>query len=78
MNKNTLSPSNFIGINDGNIISFGSGEPDLQPPKSVYEILPNYKNFKYGLIQGEKQLRTALAKQYPNYSDIEQKFVSNF
>ena len=54
MNKNTLSPANFIGVRGKNIISFGSGEPDLPPPSSVYKILPNYKEFKYGLIQGEK------------------------
>ena len=59
------STSFFVGRggNDG-IISFGSGQPDLPPPKEVYEILPTYRAFKYGLIQGQENLRVALAGQY--------------
>ena len=59
------STSFFVGRggNDG-IISFGSGQPDLPPPKEVYEILPTYRAFKYGLIQGQENLRAALAGQY--------------
>ena len=59
------STSFFVGRggNDG-IISFGSGQPDLPPPKEVYEILPTYRAFKYGLIQGQENLRSALAGQY--------------
>jgi aspartate aminotransferase len=60
-----LSPSMFIGVQGNGIISFGSGQPDLPPPKQVYEILPTYRAFKYGLIQGQVNLRQALAKQYP-------------
>lgn len=60
-----LEPSFFIGKNDPDTISFGSGQPDLPPPKQVYEILPKYKDFKYGLIQGEENLRSALSEQYP-------------
>ena len=66
MEKNNLSPGSFIGVRGNNIISFGSGEPDLPPPESVYKILPKYRDFKYGLIQGQENLRQALSKQYPN------------
>jgi len=60
-----LSPSMFIGIQGDGIISFGSGQPDLPPPEAVYKILPHYKDFRYGLIQGQENLRQILAKQYP-------------
>lgn len=60
-----LSPSMFIGVEGNGIISFGSGQPDLPPPKQVYDILPKYSAFKYGLIQGNINLREALAEQYP-------------
>jgi aspartate/methionine/tyrosine aminotransferase len=65
MIKENLSPSMFIGVQGKDIISFGSGQPDLPPPKQVYEILPTYRAFKYGLIQGQINLRHALAEQYP-------------
>ena len=68
MNKNNLSPASFIGVQGENIISFGSGEPDLPPPNEVYQILPDYTDYKYGLIQGQKNLRNALSKQYPDTS----------
>lgn len=58
----------FIGVHDSKIISFGSGQPDLPPPKCVYDILPHYKDFKYGLIQGELALREVLANRYPSSS----------
>jgi aspartate aminotransferase len=61
-----FSASMFIGVQEPDIISFGSGQPDLPPPKEVYEILPDYSDFKYGLIQGQENLREALAKQYPS------------
>ena len=67
--KENLSPSYFIGVRGENIISFGSGEPDLPPPKEVYKILPDYFDFKYGLIQGQENLRDALSKQYPNSTE---------
>ena len=60
-----LSPSMFIGIQGDGIISFGSGQPDLPPPEAVYKILPHYKDFRYGLIQGQENLRQVLAQQYP-------------
>ena len=56
----------FIGVQGGDIISFGSGQPDLPPPPEAYEMLPRYRAFKYGLIQGMEQLREALAQQYPS------------
>ena len=69
MTEKNLSPSMFIGVQGKDIISFGSGQPDLPPPKQVYEILPTYRDFKYGLIQGQINLRQALAKQYPNSTE---------
>ena len=65
LNKDNLSPASFIGVRGDNIISFGSGEPDLPPPEEVYKILPHYKDFKYGAIQGLDYLRDALTHQYP-------------
>jgi len=59
------SPAFFIGKGDNSLISFGSGQPDLPPPEAVYKILPTYRAFKYGLIQGQEDLRSALASQYP-------------
>lgn len=58
-------PSMFIGVQGKGIISFGSGQPDLPPPERVFRILPEYRQFKYGLIQGQENLRQALSKQYP-------------
>jgi aspartate aminotransferase len=65
MGKEELSPSLFIGVGGKGIISFGSGQPDLPPPKQVYEILPRFRGFKYGLIQGQPELREALSREYP-------------
>lgn len=59
-----LSPALFIGVAGKGIISFGSGQPDLSPPKRVFKALTRYKYFRYGLIQGQLHLRKALAKQY--------------
>jgi len=71
-----LSPSMFIGVEGNGIISFGSGQPDLPPPKEIYEMLPRFNRFKYGLIQGNENLREALSKQYPD-SDKESFVVTN-
>jgi aspartate aminotransferase len=60
-----LTAAMFIGVTGEGIISFGSGQPDLPPPKEVYQILPDYAGFKYGLVQGQTNLREALALQYP-------------
>ena len=51
MDKNSLSPSMFIGVQGENIISFGSGQPDLPPPEEVYSILPGY-GFPLGISPG--------------------------
>ena len=66
LNKENLSPAAFIGVRGKEIISFGSGEPDLPPPEEVYKILPHYTDFKYGVIQGLDYLRDALTRQYPD------------
>lgn len=68
----------FIGLarEDKEIISFGSGEPDLPPPKRIFKAMPRFKYFKYGLVQGQPNLRTALARQYPN-STAENFVVTN-
>jgi len=71
-----LSPSMFIGVQGNGIISFGSGQPDLPPPKEVFDVLHHFSDFKYGLIQGNVNLREALAKQYPN-SKAENFVVTN-
>lgn len=76
MTKHELSPSTFIGVEGNGIISFGSGQPDLPPPMEVYQILPKYRDFKYGLIQGKEELRNALANQYPD-SEAENFVVTN-
>lgn len=65
MTEKPLSPAMFIGINGEDYISFGSGQPDLPPPKQIYEMLPEYKDFKYGTIQGQPKLRQSLSEQYP-------------
>ena len=58
----------FIGVSGKDIISFGSGQPDLPTPKRVYKAIDNCKDFRYGLIQGKTELREALAKQYSKSS----------
>jgi len=63
-----IKPSMFIGVHGGNIISFGSGQPDLPPPENVFSCLSNYREFKYGLIAGETKLRDTLAKQNPGFT----------
>lgn len=55
----------FIGVSGEDIISFGSGQPDLPPPQGVFKVMSHCKDFRYGLIQGNLNLREALAKQYP-------------
>lgn len=59
------SPSVFIGKQGNGVISFGSGQPDLPPPKEAIEGIDIRKDLRYGLIQGELPLREALAKEYP-------------
>lgn len=59
------SPSVFIGKQGDGVISFGSGQPDLPPPKEVVSGTDIREDLRYGLIQGELTLREALAKEYP-------------
>jgi len=47
------------------VISFGSGQPDLPPPKEAFDGINLKRDLRYGLIQGELKLREALAKEYP-------------
>jgi aspartate/methionine/tyrosine aminotransferase len=64
--KKITSPAYFVGVNGDGIISFGSGQPDLPPPKEIFRNVSDTRLFRYGLIKGEASLREALAKQYPN------------
>ena len=59
------SPADFIGKQGPGVVSFGSGQPDLPPPKEVFENVEIRKDLRYGLIQGEFKLREALSKEYP-------------
>jgi len=63
---NLKSPADFIGKQGEGVVSFGSGQPDLPPPKEAFEGLTIRKDLRYGLIQGELKLREALVKEYPN------------
>jgi len=60
-----LTPSMFIGVNGNDTISFGSGQPDLPPPPDIFKVLKDYKDFKYGLIKGQENLREMLSKDFP-------------
>ena len=59
------SPSIFIGQQDNIDISFGSGQPDLPPPVEATDDLDIRHDLRYGLIQGELELRSTLAEEYP-------------
>ncbi len=60
------SPADFIGKQgQPGMISFGSGQPDLPPPKEAFEKVEFRRDLRYGLIQGELSLREALAHEYP-------------
>lgn len=60
-----LSPSFFLGKNGKDIISFGSGQPDLPPPKEIYSVKEEAGDFKYGSVEGLLPLRERLAEEYP-------------
>ncbi|HPJ92594.1 MAG TPA: pyridoxal phosphate-dependent aminotransferase [Deltaproteobacteria bacterium] len=71
------SPSIFIGQQGKNgIISFGSGQPDLPPPREATEGINIRHDLRYGLIQGEYELRAALSKEYSN-STAENFIITN-
>lgn len=59
------SPSIFIGKQGDGIISFGSGQPDLPPPDEAISGIDIRRDLRYGLIQGEKDLREELSGEYP-------------
>lgn len=59
------SPADFIGKQGPGVISFGSGQPDLPPPKEAFEGIHAKRDLRYGLIQGELALREALSHEYP-------------
>jgi aspartate aminotransferase len=71
-----LSPAIFIGKNGKGTISFGSGQPDLPPPQEIFDILPQCRSFKYGLIQGEEELRAGLAAEFED-ADADNFVVTN-
>ena len=60
------NPAVFIGKQGSGVISFGSGQPDLPPPKEAIEGIDIRKDLRYGLIQGELPLREKLSKEYPD------------
>lgn len=62
--KKISSPASFIGVNGEGVVSFGSGQPDLPPPKAIFKHLETPRLFKYGLIKGDERLRQKLAKEY--------------
>lgn len=59
------SPAEFIGRQGPGVISFGSGQPDLPPPKEAFDGIDIKRDLRYGLIQGELKLREALTQEYP-------------
>lgn len=76
MQKAQMSPAMFIGVRGKDIISFGSGQPDLLPPAAVCKVSAQDSDFRYGLIQGEEKLRSLLAQQYPQ-SNVNNFVVTN-
>jgi len=58
------SPAEFIGKQASGVISFGSGQPDLPPPKEAFSGIDITRDLRYGLIQGELKLRDALSREY--------------
>lgn len=64
MHQAIPSASFFIGKGGGDLISFGSGQPDLPPPREVFKAIGQFSAFRYGLIQGEERLREALSREY--------------
>lgn len=70
------SPSFFIGKGGGELISFGSGQPDLAPPAEAFAVLNGYCGFKYGLVAGSPELREALTPIYKG-SNSEQFVITN-
>jgi aspartate aminotransferase len=65
----------FIGVRGKGIISFGSGQPDLSPPKEVLSCIATYDDFKYGLIAGHTKLRERLAQEFRKFNAKKEDFV---
>ena len=61
MQQKISGPEFFIGRGDETLISFGSGQPDLPPPDEAFDILKDFRGFKYGQVQGNEPLRVALS-----------------
>lgn len=57
-----LTPSFFIGRRGGNMVSFGSGQPEFLPPLEIFRFKPG-KTYKYGEIQGDLELREMIGKR---------------
>ena len=66
MTKIISSPSFFIGKKEDGTISFGSGQSDLMPPSSVFELLTKIRpqSFQYTPVRGLLPLREMLAQNY--------------
>lgn len=76
-NKSLItSPSFFIGKGGGELISFGSGQPDLPPPAETFAVLKDYQEFKYGPVPGQPALREALVPVCPG-SNPDQFVITN-
>ncbi|MEJ6949545.1 pyridoxal phosphate-dependent aminotransferase [Natronospora cellulosivora (SeqCode)] len=70
------SPAIFIGKQSNEIISFGSGQPDLPPPEEAISGVNIRCDLRYGLIQGVQELREGLAAEYP-WSTAENFVITN-
>ena len=40
-------PESFLGNNSSNLVSFGSGQPDLSPPEEVLERVKNRESQRH-------------------------------
>jgi len=71
----------FIGASGKDLISFGSGQIDLPPPKNVFKAFKKFKEFRYGPIQGDLQLRTKIAmllkKEYKHNAKPQDIIITN-
>lgn len=61
-----ITPGMFIGTEEPNLISFGSGQPDIAPPFKIGNIFQNFNKFKYGKVSGEDELKTRLRTYIKN------------
>jgi len=70
-NNKITGPECFLGNNSPNLISFGSGQPDLNPPEEIFEAIRNYKKerFPYGNVVGNPELIRELSKIHNTSSE---------